>query len=94
MAEAKTVNDVWIAACCLVRELPLATFNAKDFLDFAESLGYLERRDDPDDQRSKRVHLTPRGHAAMAMIRAAVSALEGEWPSSSAPRTSSCSGRC
>ena len=28
-----------------------------------EQLGYVERRDDPDDQRSKRVHLTARGEA-------------------------------
>ncbi len=32
----RPVNDSWIAACCLVRELPLATFNAKDFADYAE----------------------------------------------------------
>jgi predicted nucleic acid-binding protein len=32
----RPVNDSWIAACCLVRELPLATFNAKDFADFAQ----------------------------------------------------------
>jgi predicted nucleic acid-binding protein len=32
-------NDTWIAACCLVRELPLATFNHKDFADFAEREG-------------------------------------------------------
>jgi DNA-binding MarR family transcriptional regulator len=44
-----------------------------------ESLGYLERRDDPDDQRSKRVHLTPRGHAAMSTIRTAVSKVERQW---------------
>ncbi len=24
-------NDAWIAACCLVHGLPLATYNAKDF---------------------------------------------------------------
>jgi predicted nucleic acid-binding protein len=29
-------NDSWIAACCLVYDLPLATFNVKDFADFAE----------------------------------------------------------
>src|SRR5208282_3227432 len=29
-------NDTWIAACCLVDELPLATLNTKDFADFAE----------------------------------------------------------
>ena len=28
-------NDTWIAACCLVNRLPLATFNTKDFADFA-----------------------------------------------------------
>jgi predicted nucleic acid-binding protein len=31
----RPVNDDWIAACCLVYELPLATFNTKDFIDFA-----------------------------------------------------------
>jgi DNA-binding MarR family transcriptional regulator len=44
-----------------------------------ETLGYLERREDPDDQRSRRVQLTPRGHAAMATIRTAVTAVEQEW---------------
>jgi predicted nucleic acid-binding protein len=29
-------NDTWIAACCLVDNLPLATLNLKDFADFAE----------------------------------------------------------
>ncbi len=28
-------NDTWIAACCLVDDLPLATLNRKDFEDFA-----------------------------------------------------------
>jgi predicted nucleic acid-binding protein len=32
----RPVNDTWIAARCLVRGLPLATFNAKDYMDFAE----------------------------------------------------------
>ena len=35
----RPVNDSWIAACCLVRGLPLATFNIKDFTDFAEHEG-------------------------------------------------------
>lgn len=32
-------NDMWIAATCLVYGLPLATLNAKDYLDFAEHHG-------------------------------------------------------
>jgi toxin FitB len=32
----RPANDTWIAACCLVYELPLATLNVKDFVDFAE----------------------------------------------------------
>ncbi len=32
----RPANDTWIAACCLVHRLPLATFNTKDFADFAQ----------------------------------------------------------
>jgi predicted nucleic acid-binding protein len=32
----RPINDTWIAACCLVADLPLATLNLKDFEDFAE----------------------------------------------------------
>ena len=32
-------NDTWIAACCLVYQLPLATLNVKDFNDFTEHEG-------------------------------------------------------
>ena len=35
----RPVNDTWIAACCLVRDLPLVTLNVKDFRDFAEHDG-------------------------------------------------------
>ena len=34
-----------------------------------ERLGYLTRRDDPEDRRSKRVQLTERGHALVRTIR-------------------------
>jgi len=36
---ARPQNDTWIAACCLVREHPLATLNRKDFEDFVEYEG-------------------------------------------------------
>ncbi len=35
----RPINDTWIAACCLVADLPLATLNVKDFKDFAEHDG-------------------------------------------------------
>src|SRR3954462_14605029 len=41
-----------------------------------ERLGYLERRPDPDDLRSKRLALTPRGIAAIKVIREAVAEVE------------------
>lgn len=43
-----------------------------------EQLGYIERRADPADQRSKRVHLTRRGEALRALIRRTVTAIEQE----------------
>ncbi len=44
-----------------------------------ERLDYLERRPDPDDLRSKRVALTPRGTAAIGVIREAVDEVEVVW---------------
>jgi DNA-binding MarR family transcriptional regulator len=44
-----------------------------------ERLGYLARRPDPDDLRSKRVALTPRGTAAIGVIRDAVGEIESTW---------------
>ena len=32
----RPVNDTWVAASCLAYHLPLATFNVKDYADFAE----------------------------------------------------------
>ena len=44
-----------------------------------ERLGYLKRRADPDDLRSKRIALTPRGIAAVGVIREAVGEIETAW---------------
>src|SRR6266566_8564789 len=44
-----------------------------------ERLDYLERRPDPDDLRSKRVALTPRGTSAIGVIREAVDEVEAAW---------------
>lgn len=32
----RPVNDSWIAACCLAWDLPLVTFNRKDFEELAD----------------------------------------------------------
>jgi len=44
-----------------------------------ERLGYLERRPDPDDLRSKRVALTARGTATIGVIREAVTEIVERW---------------
>lgn len=44
-----------------------------------ERLDYLERRPDPDDLRSKRIVLTPRGTTAVHALRDAVAELEIAW---------------
>ncbi len=41
-----------------------------------EAAGYLVRRDDPEDRRSKRIHLTERGRAVRDTIRRTVAAIE------------------
>jgi DNA-binding MarR family transcriptional regulator len=51
-----------------------------------ERLGYLERRPDPDDLRSKRVALTPRGTSAIGVIREAVGEVETAWAKQLGPR--------
>jgi DNA-binding MarR family transcriptional regulator len=44
-----------------------------------ERRGYLRRRTDPDDRRSKRIALTPRGVRAVTVIREAVAQMEESW---------------
>jgi DNA-binding MarR family transcriptional regulator len=51
-----------------------------------ERLGYLERRPDPDDLRSKRVALTPRGVSAIGVIREAVGEVETTWARQLGPK--------
>ena len=48
-------------------------------LGHLERLGYLTRRSDPDDQRSKRIALTERGYAVIPVIREAVAKVESAW---------------
>jgi DNA-binding MarR family transcriptional regulator len=43
-----------------------------------EQSGYVQRSDDPDDRRSRRIELTDRGEAVRRTIRAAVADIESE----------------
>lgn len=51
-----------------------------------ERLGYLEREPHPDDQRSKRIVLTERGFATVAVIRETVGDIEAAWAKQLGPR--------
>ena len=50
-----------------------------------EQRGYVERRPDPDDQRSKRVALTKKGLAIVPVIRDAVAEVERDWEAALGP---------
>ncbi len=51
-----------------------------------EQLGYLTREADSSDQRSKRIRLTARGHAATQAIYEIVQEVEGDWQKQLGPR--------
>jgi len=52
-----------------------------------EQLGYLTRDVDERDQRSKRIHATPRGRAAGKAMREIVREVEAEWEQHLGPRS-------
>jgi DNA-binding MarR family transcriptional regulator len=51
-----------------------------------EELGYLTRAEDEEDQRVKRIRLTPRGREASAAMREIVLETEAEWTQKLGPR--------
>ena len=63
----------------LAAELGVSKQALNYLLGELERLGYLERRPDPDDLRSKRIALTARGQDVVRVMREAVSELEREW---------------
>jgi DNA-binding MarR family transcriptional regulator len=64
-------------------ELAAQTRMTKQALNYLlgqlEQLGYLTREPDSNDQRSKRIRLTRKGHAATKAIYEIVQAVETEW---------------
>jgi DNA-binding MarR family transcriptional regulator len=71
-------------------ELATQTRMTKQALNYLlgqlEELGYLTRETDRDDQRSKRVRLTPRGRAATEAIYEIVQEVEADWEQRLGPR--------
>jgi DNA-binding MarR family transcriptional regulator len=51
-----------------------------------EQRGYLKRDADPEDGRSKRISLTPRGAKAIIVIRQAVTEMETRWAKRLGPK--------
>jgi DNA-binding MarR family transcriptional regulator len=51
-----------------------------------EQRGYLSRDADPEDGRSKRISLTPRGAKAGRVIREAVAEMEETWTQQLGPK--------
>lgn len=71
-------------------ELATQTRMTKQALNYLlgqlEKLGYLTRKTDSNDQRSKRIRLTPKGHAATTAIYEIVQQVEEEWEQQMGPR--------
>jgi len=71
-------------------QLAIRTRMSKQALNYLlgqlEQLGYLVREPDSEDQRSKRIRLTRRGHAVGTAIREIVKDLETEWEQQLGPR--------
>ena len=71
-------------------ELAIQTRMSKQALNYLlgqlEQLGYLTRENDSDDQRYKRIRLTPKGHAASKAIYETVQDVETEWEQQLGPR--------
>ena len=71
-------------------ELAVQTRMTKQALNYLlgqlEQLGYLTRETDRNDQRSKRIRLTPKGRAATKAIYETVQDVENEWEQQLGPR--------
>ena len=71
-------------------ELATQTRMTKQALNYLlgqlEELGYLTREADSNDRRSKRIRLTPRGHAATKAIYEIVQEVEDDWEQQLGPR--------
>lgn len=62
----------------LAKRAGIAPQSMGELVDDLVSRGYLERREDPEDRRAKRIHLTPKGQANVAASRDAVAQVEGD----------------
>lgn len=63
----------------LAARLGMSKQSVNYLLGQLERSGYLERWNDSDDMRSRRIHLTARGRSAGVTMREAVTEVEREW---------------
>jgi DNA-binding MarR family transcriptional regulator len=62
----------------IIKELGVSKQAAGQLVDTLVTRGYLDRSPDPEDRRRLTITLTPRGHAAAAVIRAAVQRVDAD----------------
>jgi DNA-binding MarR family transcriptional regulator len=62
----------------VAREAAMSRQAMNYLLGELERLGYLERRDDPADKRSRRIELTERGYAVRRTLRKSVAGIEAD----------------
>jgi DNA-binding MarR family transcriptional regulator len=71
-------------------DLAVSTGMTKQALNYLlgqmERLGYLTRTEEDEDRRFTRIHVTPRGAAAIKAIREIVLEVEAEWAQQLGPR--------
>ncbi|MDX2295773.1 MULTISPECIES: MarR family winged helix-turn-helix transcriptional regulator [Streptomyces] len=75
----QAIGDRGATASEIGRRLGVSKQAAGKTVDRLLALGYAERADDPADARRKLVHLTPRGHDALARSAAVFDELRAEW---------------
>lgn len=75
------------SASALGRRLGVTKQAAAKTIAGLERLGYLERIDDPEDARRKRLHVTGRGYEMVAIGARAFDDLRAQWATAAGPET-------
>jgi DNA-binding MarR family transcriptional regulator len=68
-----------VRATALATTVGITKQSVGAIVDDLERLGYVERVDDPEDRRAKRIRLTRRGRVAGKLARDAIRRVEADW---------------